>query len=231
MGETFDLGKYRDHVQKMAMEHLSAAKVPEGLTQMIKMAAEVAEGELEIHREGGEHIACRAGCGTCCALNVAVLFPEVLNIVEFVRTRMSPEEQQGIERRVAELFSLVECLGEEDRISLGQSCAFLDESGSCSIYPVRPLICRAVTSINASHCEEALQAATTGVDRPIFMNMFQKSLMEGTFIAVAEGLTQLGFDDRSGQLTAGVRRLLDMPELAERFLERKNVWSEQTMEE
>jgi Fe-S-cluster containining protein len=227
MSDTFNFEEYRERIQGMAMKHLSAGNFPDDLVKMIKILTEAAEGELENHRQGDEHIACRAGCGTCCSLNVAVLFPEVLAVVDFVRTRMSPEKQRAIERRVAQLHHLVECLGEEERIALRQSCAFLDESGACSIYPVRPLICRAITSINATHCEEALQSATTGVDRPIFMNMFQKSLMEGTFIAVADALTELGFDDRSGQLTVGVQRLLEMPELAERFLERDQVWGDQ----
>jgi Fe-S-cluster containining protein len=227
MAEVFNLEKYLDQVQRTTMEHLSAATNKDALAEMMKMITEAAEGELAVHRDGGEHIACRAGCGTCCSLNVAVLFPEVIAIVEFVRTHWPPERQRMLEDRVAELFGHIRWLDEEERISLRQSCAFLDESSACTIYPVRPLICRAITSIDAHHCEEALEAATTGAERPIFMNMFQKSLMEGTFIAVAQGLTQLGFDDNSGELTVGVQAFLETPALAERFLERKNVWTDQ----
>jgi Fe-S-cluster containining protein len=227
MAEAFNLEKYSGQVQRTAVERLSAATGPDDLVKMMEMVTYGAEGELAAHGDGGKHIACRAGCGTCCAVNVAVLFPEVIAIVDFVRTKMAPEKQRVIVRRVAELFRKVSCLDEEERISLRQSCAFLDEVGSCSIYPVRPLICRAITSIDAQDCEEALHAVTTGMEHPIYMNMFQKSLMEETFIAVAEGLTQLGFDDSSGQLTVGVQRLLERPELADCFIERKYVWNEQ----
>lgn len=231
MAESFDLEKHREQMQRMAMEQLSAASAPDDLTRMIKTIIDDAEDKLETHREGCEHIDCRAGCGTCCALNVAVLFPEVVNIVDFIRTRMPREEQQALQGRIAELFGKVRWLDDEERIFLQQSCAFLDEAGSCSIYPVRPLICRSITSIDAAHCEEALQAVPTGEERPIFMNMFQKSLMDQTFIAVADALTELGFDDRSGQLTVGTHRLFEMPELVEHFLERKTVWIEHSMGE
>ncbi len=231
MAESFNLEEYAAQALQETLERLSDVSSSADLVEMMKRVTEVAEGELAAHGDGGEHIACQAGCGTCCSVNVAVLFPEVVAIVHFVRAQMSPEQQRSIETRVAELFRKVSWLDEEERIFLGQSCAFLDETGSCSIYPVRPLICRAITSMNARHCEEALRTAGTSSEHPIYMNMFQKSLMEKTFIAVADGLTQLGFDDRSGQLTVGVQRLLDMPELAERFIEREPVWGDQAPED
>ncbi|WP_432822484.1 YkgJ family cysteine cluster protein [Trichloromonas sp.] len=227
MGDAFDLRGYEERVQQLAMEHLSDASNADDLVKMMKIITDAAESELADHLEGGEQIACRAGCGSCCILNVAVLFPEVLAIVDFVKTRMSPEQQRTIVRRVDVLFRQVRWLGEEERLFLRQSCAFLDESGDCVIYPVRPLICRAITSIDPRHCEAALDTPNSDEARTVIMNLFQKGLMEGTFVALCHAQAQLGFEDRSGQLTVGVQGLFDAPELADRYLERKNVWGEQ----
>ncbi len=226
MAEAFNMSKYLDRVQRTAMEHLSAASTPDDLVGMMKRVTEAAEEELANHRDNSEHIACKAGCGTCCAVTVAVLFPEIVAIDKFVKTHLAPEKQRLIVQRVAELFRKVRWLDEEERLFLRQSCAFLDEAGSCMIYPVRPLICRSITSVDVRHCEEALVAPVLGEVRTVLMNLFQKDLMEETFSIVGQVQAQLGFMDRGGQLTPGIQLLLETPELAERFLARKNVWND-----
>jgi Fe-S-cluster containining protein len=226
MTATFDMKKYADHVQSLAMERLSSATTSADLVAMMKQIVEGAETALDANREGGEHLACKAGCGACCVLNVAVLFPEVVAIVDFLQTQLDPEQLRMLSRRLNLMADKVRGLGEEEWIALRESCAFLDASENCSIYPVRPLICRSITSTNASHCEEALKIVSTGMERPIFMNMFQKSLMEKTFIALAQGATQLGFDDHSEQLTVAVQQFLERPQQTDCFLTRQSVWSD-----
>ena len=94
------------------------------------------------------------------------------------------------------------------------------------MYAIRSyyVICRSVTSVDPRHCEEALETPASGTARPILMNMFQKSLMETTFIALGDALERMGFDTRSGQLVVGVRQLLEEPELRKKFLNKGEVW-------
>lgn len=224
MSEAFNMEEYVVQIQSLAKEQLTSANTGADLVALMRQVAAEAEAALAANLEGSEHLACRAGCGTCCSVNVAVLFPEVVAIVDFVQTQIDPDQRPLLLRRLALLAERVAGLGEEERIVQQQSCAFLDESDNCSIYPVRPLICRSITSINAGHCAEALQAVAAGMERPIFMNLFQKSLMEETFIALAQGITQLGLDDHSEQLAVGVQQLLAQPQQVESFLARKPVW-------
>lgn len=221
MIESFDIGKYEEKIRDMVMKHLSAMSEPE---QMMNQLVATAEATLEKYLPDKEQIACQAGCGTCCMLNVAVLFPEVVAIVEYVVNSWPLDRQRNLAARVAELYRKVRHYDDDQWLTLRESCAFLDEAGSCSIYPVRPLICRSVTSVDPRHCEEALEDPFSGTARPILMNLFQKSLMETTFIALGDALEQMGFDTRSGQLAVGVQRLLVMPELKEIFLNRGEVW-------
>lgn len=85
-----------------------------------------------------------AGTGDCCALTdeefdtyYATMFPlyraEYLYIVAYVERHFSPQRRQ-------ELLSFTE---ERPR-----RCPFLGEDHSCTIYPVRPLICRTYGAMN-----------------------------------------------------------------------------------
>ncbi|MEJ2200536.1 MAG: YkgJ family cysteine cluster protein [Desulfuromonadaceae bacterium] len=226
MSDLFDFGKYAEHVQSLTMEELQAAEDGAGLATMMGRINTVAETALKLHGDSDEHIACQAGCGACCVVNVAVLFPELVAIADFVQTQFEREQQLSLDRRLACMTARVAGLNEEERILLREPCAFLDAAQNCSIYPVRPLICRSVTSIDVRHCEEALRLVAFAEERPIFQNIFQKNLLDETFIALAQGLTQLGFDDRSEQLTLGMQQLLASPQQVERFLDRQPVWGD-----
>jgi len=221
MFESFDIGQYEEKMRHMAMKHLSIRVEPEHLMNQILA---IAEGTLDKHLSDKDQIACKAGCSSCCMLNVAVLFPEVAAIVKYVVDSWPSDRLRTLTERIEDLYHKIRHCDDDEWIELREHCAFLDESGSCSIYPVRPLICRSVTSIDPRHCEEALETPASGIARPILMNMFQKSLMETTFIALGDALEQMGFDTRSGQLVVGVRQLLEEPELRTKFLNKGEVW-------
>ncbi len=77
--------------------------------------------EIFARREGD--VACRKGCADCCAPGPSVLPVEAFAI------------ETTLEQRAA--------TGDVGLPSPGQErCAFLDGEGACSIYDVRPLLCR-----------------------------------------------------------------------------------------
>lgn len=226
MMANFDVRRYQEKIQEMVMERLS---VPDGELDLGGLMGEIvmtAESELAEHLSDDGELACRAGCGTCCMLNVAVLFPEVVAIVDYVLESWPPDRLRALVRRVDQLSRRVAGLDHETRLSLREHCAFLEESGSCAIYPVRPLICRSVTSTDAERCREALEESWPGAARPVLMHLTQKELMEATFIGLGNALEESWFDSRSGQLAVGVQQLLENPRLKERFLAQQPVWDE-----
>lgn len=96
---------------------------------------------------------CCASSGECCALTEtefdqgwATMFPlysaEYLNIAEYVRTHFSPQRQE-------ELFSFTE---ERPR-----RCPFLGENRACTIYAVRPLICRTYAVMDRQRIAQAME--------------------------------------------------------------------------
>lgn len=226
MTTDFDVRQYREEIHGMVMEQLSVPAEEINLNGLMEQVVATAEAKLDEHLTDHEEIACEYGCGSCCMLNVAVLFPEVVAIVDYVLESWPPERQRGLIRRVAQLSRRVAGLDDEERLSLQEPCAFLDEQGACAIYPVRPLICRSVTSTDAVRCREVLDEPWPGAARPVLMHLLQKNLMEATFIGLGDALEDAGFDTRSGQLTVGVQQLLENPRLKDHFLAKRPVWDE-----
>ncbi len=153
-------------------------------------------------------IACGVGCGACCCVNVAILQPEAHNIAAHLHRTCSVAELNELRVRMEQMLVVICGLDDEERIATSQPCVFLDQQGSCSIYPVRPVLCRSITSTCASACRAALQYSMFEEPQPIMMNMFQKKLMETAFTALARMWQESGGDDRSQELTAAVFPLL-----------------------
>lgn len=95
-----------------------------------------------------------AHSGECCVLTAdefdndyATMFPlysaEYQNIVEYVKAHFAPERQR-------ELLDFTE---ERPR-----QCPFLDADHNCTIYPVRPLICRTYAVMNHQTIDRAAES-------------------------------------------------------------------------
>lgn len=100
-------------------------------------------------------IFCDKGCCNCCSLAVNCSFPEAVAIA----AALSAEQQQQLDGKISllrEVSRQAEDLKQFLRLfrqDLG-GCSLLDsQDGSCSIYPQRPLSCRALLSTrNSSWC-------------------------------------------------------------------------------
>lgn len=105
----------------------------------------------EFTAKGGT-IHCRNGCSGCCNLNVHCSFVEVLAIAE----QLTTEQRQTVTNHATQLEALAEDCDDLKsflRRSRQQmdNCPFIDDNGSCSIYPLRPLSCRALLSTKQPH--------------------------------------------------------------------------------
>ncbi|MDP6603013.1 MAG: YkgJ family cysteine cluster protein, partial [Rhodospirillales bacterium] len=98
-------------------------------------------------------LACRAGCAFCCnQFEVQVSALEALRVSNHVRTTFTPERRQALDRRVDEIEAKRAAVPLNDRPFHTLPCPLL-EDGHCSIYAVRPFICRSVTSFNVEVCK------------------------------------------------------------------------------
>lgn len=102
-------------------------------------------------------IACREGCSFCCFNQVEVTPPEALRIGHYVGQNFSQEDKDGLMKRVNRSLSLKAGKSKKKIARLRRQfpCPLLMD-GKCSIYPVRPLVCRAMHTFNAEACEQEL---------------------------------------------------------------------------
>src|SRR5262249_38718337 len=142
----------------------------------------------EVCRQQGEVIACRAGCNACCEQLVMIYAAEAELIADWLR---APERAEILRNFLAAYPSWIERLGDslaeviartEARDAAGQfaacvahwrrhvMCAF-NRDGLCTIYPVRPVLCRSYhaldTSENCVPSDEGGSAATHMYFKPL----------------------------------------------------------------
>jgi Fe-S-cluster containining protein len=203
--EPFDLDQFSIQLQQTARVLLKDASPEQLQGDVARAIHEMAEVALVKHLNAPGEIACHAGCGHCCIVNVAVLTPETDAIIDYLRHKSSREELRMLARRAEVLYHQIHGLTDEDRLMARCSCLFLDASGFCSIYPVRPLLCRALTSTDAKRCQEAIALVALGEELPILVNTFQQELFNRAFICLGTSLERAGLSSRSQPLTAAVR--------------------------
>lgn len=207
ISDQFDCRAFADRIEAEATAALSAID-RYGADAAAALAQELAEEMCNRHVEADNSIACRAGCQHCCIVNVSVLPPEAERISRYLQATRTDTELAKLVQVLEQLDRETRWLDDEERIMVKRSCAFLDASGSCSIYPVRPLLCRALTSINAESCREAMTMVAFDENRPIIANLIQQQIFETAFSSLASALEQQHRSSRSLRLAGSVYNLL-----------------------
>lgn len=110
-------------------------------------------------------VACRSGCDHCCYQSVGVTAPEALAIVVHLQETLPLAELDALRAALRAFAERIRGLTSEERVSPDLPCPFLRDH-ACSIYEVRPLVCRGVTSVDAEACrrhlhEPSARAAST----------------------------------------------------------------------
>ena len=167
-------------------------------------------------------IACQAGCHFCCYNQIEVIPLEALPVWRFIQD-LPPEERARLENRVnASVSQRSSKTKEEIARSRAQfPCPFLSQ-GLCSIYPVRPLLCRAMHSLDAGHCQTSLQAVTLLPDQ-YYLHRYEIvwSIVQG----LSDGCQAAGCQAQPVDLAQAASLFLPKPEdheLMEQWLWGKN---------
>ena len=102
---------------------------------------------LASYRATGKRIHCRESCSGCCHLAVHATYPETVAVADVLTELQSKKLSDYIVRLKTALteFHDLKSYLKGHRQTLGP-CPFLDAQGSCSIYSIRPLSCRALLS-------------------------------------------------------------------------------------
>jgi Fe-S-cluster containining protein len=96
-------------------------------------------------------LACTKGCSFCCELYVSASAPQVFAIADFLREKHANDLSAAIQR-IEEADVHTRGRDAHSRAEHRAFCPFLVNS-LCSIYPVRPAVCRACCSLSVAACE------------------------------------------------------------------------------
>ena len=209
---TFDFNDWQSQVGEQ-FSHVSRDSngVVSLLTELERLFS-TTETLIQQHEDGDRSIlACRAGCQDCCVVNVSITLLEGIAISRFIQ-QWEQTNRAEVEQKLDALWCTVRGLEDDERLMARKKCAFLDEQGCCTIYPVRPLFCRSISSTDVEACRAAVTGVIFGEMEPVLMHQFQLQLYKTTFSGVVNGLERAGLDGRSFQLCGLVRYLLARPE-------------------
>lgn len=104
-------------------------------------------------------LACKKGCDFCCFNQIELTPPEALLLGHYVAQNFSPQERSLLLKRVARSLNLRSGKSKSEIARMRQElpCPLL-RAGSCRVYPVRPLLCRAMHALDAGECERELKS-------------------------------------------------------------------------
>jgi Fe-S-cluster containining protein len=186
-------------LQQQKAATINALRASRGSAAVLRLARQVHHGmsaAIDALPSKAQH-ACAAGCFFCCYLPVDVLAPEAFRIAAHLRRTRAP----------GELAELVYRLGVHGQHDPGTSpCVFLAH-GRCSIYEVRPMVCRGYNSLSKERCEAYYHDAS--VDLKGSKDRVAARLAEATEEGVIAGLKALGLDAQWYELPSAVLRALE----------------------
>lgn len=99
-------------------------------------------------------LACKKGCSHCCTLRVEVFGFEVIAIAKHIHEKFSESEIAAIAQKLKDAGANAKGLSAEEHFV---PCALLSD-GACSIYEVRPAMCRKFSSLSYEACLNNVQA-------------------------------------------------------------------------
>ena len=166
----------------------------------------------------GRSMVCAAGCFYCCVLNVAVLLPEAMVIADYLRRDLAQSDLADLRARLVTHSNGARWMNDEERIIREAICPLLDRAGHCMIHPVRPLVCRAVVSLDRDRCRAAFSPIISDEVRLVPTDLLRQTVFDTAFRSLAQSLRHHGFDARSIELGAGLRAFLEYPEYCEQLL-------------
>ncbi len=168
------LEKIRNGLKELVQEEFPSCTLSPFKTMYLRLLSLFDEYMDEYLKSSEEKSVCSAGCGTCCrhwADDVYSFEAEIIadhmketgmdtesfikqaeedsrilaRIKALVRTRKNILKKSGIDEYDAALLSFYR---------MDRPCEFLDSKGSCSIYEVRPMMCRSfVNTCRPENCQ------------------------------------------------------------------------------
>ncbi|PHR90494.1 MAG: hypothetical protein COA78_35185 [Blastopirellula sp.] len=167
---------------------------------------------------------CGAGCSACCfTVAVDVTAIEAIACAEYLSSYVCSEEVAIIKQRLEKLTQRRRSMTAKQRKETKLRCGLLDDQGMCQIYPVRPLICAGVFSLDQDACNDAAEAVGKEekfipLDRPAKVGTM------GISAALQQVLVKSKLDGNLYELNSAVLCALETDNAMQRFLHGEDIF-------
>ncbi|MDY6990885.1 MAG: YkgJ family cysteine cluster protein [Thermodesulfobacteriota bacterium] len=186
--------------------------------------AERMTAHFEAQAPPAESVACKEGCCYCCFYQVVLTPLEALLIGNHVDEAFSKKDKKALKERISRTLSLTVGKSREERIQVWHEtpCIFL-ERGRCSLYEVRPFVCRAWHSLNAGHCKEAFDSRDPwqGMD----CHAHRYHIFESVRAGINTATTELGCQGGTMEMATAIEQYLNGENPTEAWLQGEPVFA------
>jgi Fe-S-cluster containining protein len=191
-----------------------------GVIEAVRTLVSWAEERVAENLRGSppqQPLACQEGCAYCCHFPLDLTPPELIWISEFLHKIPEPRVLAALEERTARIADQTRGMNAAERTASRLPCPLLVEN-RCSVYPVRPLLCRGWNSMDVEPCRRVFE--TGDLEKPIPRYLPQAQIMFLVQLGLMAALHALGYEAVLLECAASLRVVLEDREAARRWLEK-----------
>ena len=161
-------------------------------------------------------LACDAGCSHCChQYDVGVTPFEILRIAEFIQDTYSQAEREALLDRVGAAEQRKNQQPIEDWGIAKFPCPLLADD-NCSVYEIRPLICRAMNSYSMKRCQSNRENPRDDSSVPMYGHQYE--IAGFARAGVQRGLVEVNVQSELLELVPALKIALTTPGALLRWL-------------
>ncbi len=172
------------------------------------------------HIEQGVH--CKKSCSYCCYFRVDVSANEIFAISDCMQTSFTNEELKQFVERANENKKQISMLSQAKRIVTNIACPLLVDD-TCSVYAVRPSMCRKIHSMNVEACKHSYENPedrnVENAEHPVLSAITMTML-----IAARDGFSSHNLDDTVYDLSEVLIFALEDSKYKKRWLNGKKAF-------
>jgi Fe-S-cluster containining protein len=211
----------RDNVESIVAQ----GRVPERALEIPLSAFFLADHltrRFEAEAELPHPVACQSGCDSCCYNQVELTPPEALLICHHIAQHFSDAEQELLLAHVARIMEILKTMGKAESAARRREipCPLLRHR-TCSIYPARPLVCRAMHGLDRERCAAELRRGSlAGSQYYAHRHEIAVSVSAG----LQEGCKAAGLQSKTLNLTRALHDFFTQEKAVERWINGEEVF-------
>jgi len=207
---------------------IDTAAIP-GMEPILEMAGNALAGaeqlveRFEAAQALPRAVVCQEGCAFCCFNQVELTPPEAILIGRHVSGNFPEPEKAALRERIAASLALKSGKSKRQLAAMRQElpCPLL-RAGRCAVYPVRPLVCRAMHSLDRATCELDFHSRKA-VRVEYYLHRYELTL--SVTAGLKDGCRALGRQDDFLDLTRALADFFGQERPIERWLQGEKVFS------